>query len=68
MSEKFKGFNVKDECVAGAIKFMTGISYYKYNNDGIEVYTFPRNKIVFDAYKVLNDFVNNRLKNKKNNY
>ena len=31
MSEKFKGFNVKDECVAGAIKFMTGISYYKYN-------------------------------------
>ena len=51
-----KTFNVSDENIAKAIRAMTGERYYKFTNDGIEVYTFQRNKIIFEAYKAIKNF------------
>ena len=52
-----KGFNVNDEFQASAIRYLTGIRYYKFtNNEGNTVYTFPRYKIVFEAYTTIKNF------------
>ena len=51
-----KTFNVNDIHVANAIRTLTGERYYKFTNDGVEIYTFPRNKIVFEAYTTIKNF------------
>lgn len=53
-------FICNNEYLANGINYMTNIKYYKFtNNEGKEIYTFPRDKKIFEAYKIIMDFKNN---------
>ncbi|NFH69065.1 hypothetical protein FDC35_03935 [Clostridium botulinum] len=59
-----KYFITKNKYCADAIYFMTNIRYYKFTNDNNEeMYSFVKDKKIYEAYKIIMDTKNKNLNN-----